>query len=722
MFCSFITQCYNLPMAGARIPRRVFLKGLGVALFVGGCTTDVGLSSLRKPTLTPLPTPTPTPLPSADGVAQAFLSAWQAGDYDLMYSLLTPDSQGRIAPDIFQSRYRQALTEATVDRIETQLQSLLHDGGQASATFHSIWQTTLFENIEADNQMRLKFMDGRWGVEWQPTLVLPQLGEGVTLAFLSEQPARGNIYDNKFHALATQGQMVTVGLVPQFLEDEEIVVDYLSTLTNVDPEVIYNKITTARPDWFVPIADITFETSLEHDNLLNNISGLERRAREVRVYNDGETASHVIGYMGAIPVERKQVYLVEGYQGDELVGLSGIEGWGEQILAGKRGGRLVSLSPTREVLAELSAVASQPGSSIYLTIDTTFQATVERLLGSRLGAVVVMDINTGAVQALVGYPRFKPAVFTTGFDVEAWTDLYGDESRPLVNRATQGAYPPASIFKIITLTAGLEAIGLQPEHTFVCTGKWDGLGEDFVKACWLESGHGKINLIDGLTQSCDVVFYEVGLALHRSDPRFLPDWARNFGLGLPTNILGIEEGTGVVADEAWKQANLNEPLFDGDSVNSAIGQGFMLATPLQITRLMAAIANGGQLLTPRIVERIVDVNGNEQVFNPETTAVLPISPENMELIRSSLEAVVSGARGTARQAFEGITYTVAGKTGTAESGQEEPHAWFAGYAPVDNPRVAITVILEHAGEGSKVAAPLFREILEAYFEWESSQS
>jgi len=690
-------------------------------ILVGGCTAGLEPATV-EPTATPLPTPTPTPLPSANGVVQAYLAAWSAADYDRMYSLLSPDSQLRISRTAFEGHYMRALAEATVNRVETQLQSLLHHSDQASAIFQSTWQTTLFDTIHADNQMKLKFLEGRWGVEWQPTLVLPQLGEGISLAFLSQQPARGNVYDKSYHALASQGQMVTVGIIPQYLKDDRVVIDYLSTLTRVKPDTILNKVSTANPDWFVPIADITFETSLEHDNLLNNLAGVERRAREVRVYNDGETAAHIIGYMGAIPAERRQDYLNEGYRGDELVGLAGLEGWGERVLAGQRGGRLVTLSQSREVLTELGAVEAQSGSSIYLTIDTPFQATVEHLLGERLGAIAVMNPDTGMIYAIASYPRFKPAVFTTGFDVETWTKLYTSETRPLLNRATQGLYPPASIFKIVGLSAGLEALELKPDHMFMCTGKWDGLGKEFKKECWLKTGHGKINLLDGLTQSCDVVFYEVGLALHRSDRQLLPDWARAYGLGAATGVIGIQEATGVVVDDLWKQAKYNEPLFDGDAVNLAIGQGFMLASPLQINRLIAAIANGGRLVTPRIIDRIVAVDGSEEVFEPEEAGILSISAETMTLIRQSLEAVVSGAQGTARQAFEGITYTVAGKTGTAESGQEEPHAWFAGYAPADNPRVAITVILEHAGEGSRHAAPLFRQVLEAFFEWEATQS
>lgn len=710
-------------MMGAKIPRRIFLKSLGVALLVTGCSSEIAQLPIPQPapTLTPLPTLTPTPLPSADAVSQAYLSAWAHGDYPTMYSLLTPDSQLRLTPDQFQSAYADAQTQATVTQVATQLQSLLHTGDQASATFHSVWQTHLFGNLNADNTMRLKFSQGRWGVEWQPTLVLPQLGEGVSLIFLSEQPARGNIYDKNFHALAAQGQMVTVGVIPQFLKDEKKVIEYLSSLTKVSPDKIQTQITAARPDWFVPIGEITFEASLENDNMLVNLTGVDRRAHEVRVYNDGETAAHIIGYMGKIPAEQKQEYLAQGYQGDELVGLSGVESWAEHDLAGQRGGRLVTLSSARQILSEIATLQARAGSSVYLTVDTVFQATVEQLLGERLGAVVVMDPRSGALYALVSYPRFKPAVFTTGFDVDAWAKLYSSEKRPLLNRTIQGLYPPGSVFKVVTLSAALEALDLKPETTFVCTGKWDGLGKEFEKKCWLQGGHGRINLIDGLTQSCDVVFYELGLALHKKDPQLLPNWAHAFGLGVPTDLLGLTESAGVVPDDAWKRANLNQPLFDGDAVNTGIGQGYMLATPLQMARLLAAVGNGGHLMRPRLIDKIVSVDGKEQLFQPEIAGTLPVSPESLDLIRHSLEAVVSGARGTARYAFNNITYTVAGKTGTAESGQEKPHAWFVGYAPADDPHVTIAVILEHAGEGSKEAAPLFRQIVEAFFEWEAKQ-
>jgi penicillin-binding protein 2 len=705
-----------------KIPRRLFLKEMGVAFLLGGCSSPLTTLTTGQPTATPLPTPSPTPLPSADGAAQAYLAAWGRGDYAAMYSLLTPTSHQALSLAQFEAQYTRPMLEATVTQVDAQLQSLLHQGNQASATFFAGWQTRLFGPINANNQMKLRFEGDRWGVDWQPTLVLPQLGHGVSLAFLGEQPARGNIYDTDFHALAAQGQMVTVGVIPMFLEDPPAVVALLARITGVKPDKIQAAIDAARPDWFVPIGQIDFETSLEVDNLLNNLKGIDRRAHEVRTYNDGDTAAHVIGYMGAIPAEQKQSYLEKGYNGEELVGLVGVERWGEAELAGQRGGRLVTLSSARQVLSEIASTPARAGHSVYLTLDTAYQATVERLLGERLGAVVVMNPNTGAIYALASFPRFKPAVFTTGFDAEAWVNLYTDDTRPLVNRATQGLYPPGSVFKIITISAGLEAAGLKPEQSYVCTGKWAGLGPGFEKDCWLKTGHGQINLLDGLTQSCDVVFYEVGLALHQQNPQLLPDYARAFGLGQPSGIMGVSESAGVVPDDAWKRSNLNEPLFEGDAVNSAIGQGYMLSTPIQVARMLAAIGNGGRLVRPTVIQKIVSVDGVEKLVEPEETGALPLSPENLALIRRSLEAVVSGARGTARAAFEGIPYTVAGKTGTSESGQEEPHAWFSGYAPAEAPEVAIAVVLEHAGEGSKEAAPLFRQVVEAFFDWQARKA
>jgi penicillin-binding protein 2 len=528
-------------------------------------------------------------------------------------------------------------------------------------------------------------------------------------------PIRGNIYDQGGLGLAVDGRVVTVGVVPGWLEDKATVVPLLSSITGVTPEVIQDKIANSQPDWFVPIADVSPEVSINNDELLSSLLGVTRRERTIRVYKAGELAAHGVGYLGTIPPNELEGWQSRGYRGDELVGRAGVEGWGEPYLAGRRGGRLVTLTEHNEEVALVAEINPRPGGSIHLTLEKEFQAEVERILGHRPGAVVVLDPNTGFVLAIASYPSFDPNLFATGIDPKTWSNLSSNPHRPLVGRGTQGAYPPGSVFKIVTMAAGMRDLGLVSDTTFVCTGTWDRLGEEFVKTCWLETGHGQITLQNGLIQSCDVVFYDVGLALQNADPQFLPDMARAFGLGTVTGIVGVEETAGLVPDPAWKLAEKAESWFPGDSVNLAIGQSDLLTTPLQIANLLAAVGNGGTLYRPQLVRRIVEPVGPEQMNQPEVLAHLPVSPELLTVIRRGLEGVVSGARGTAREAFEGATFTAAGKTGTAETGQEEPHAWFAGYAPAESPQIAVAVLLEHAGEGSKEAAPVFRQVVEAYF-------
>lgn len=704
----------------SRLSRRALLK-LALAGLASACApSEVEVPSLPitlapPATPTPVPTITPIPLPSADGAAATFLSAWSVGDYATMYNLLIDADQVNISSDQFRASYLNSLREATATAVRAQLRSLLRDGPRALAGFRVEWQTTLFGPLEFDNTMPLQWEGGGWRVDWTSKLVLPQLKDGLKLALLDYRPIRGNVYDRSGLGLAVDGRVVTVGVVPGWIEDQVAVISHLSTITGVATEVIQDKIANSQPDWFVPIADVSPEVSVNNDELLSSLAGVTRRERTVRVYKTGDLAAHLVGYLGTIPPEQLEAWQARGYRGDEIVGRAGVEAWGEPYLAGRRGGRLVTLTEHNMEAGQVAEAVPRPGGSIYLTIDKGLQADAERILEERPGAIVVLDPNNGFVLAMASYPRFDPSLFAKGIGQEAWKALNTDLNRPLVGRGTQGAYPPGSVFKIVTMAVGMEKLGLTPDATFVCTGTWDRLGDEFVKTCWLETGHGRINLQDGLAQSCDVVFYDIGLALHNADPQILPQMARAFGLGTVTGITGVEETGGLVPDLAWKLAEKGEGWFPGDTVNLSIGQSYLLTTPLQIANLLAAIGNGGTLYRPQLVHRIVEPIGPEQANQPEVLARLPVSPERLAAIQAGLEGVVSGPRGTAREAFAGATFTAAGKTGTAETGQEEPHAWFAGYAPAGSPQVAIAVLLEHAGEGSKKAAPVFRQMAEVFF-------
>ncbi len=694
------------------LSRRVFLK-LGLALLASACAPERAPASLAI--VRPSPTPTPTPHPSPDGTSAAFLAAWSVSDYETMYDLLIEADRLDMSRDRFSARYLNTLREATVTAVRAELQSLLHDGPRARASFRAEWKTALFGPLEFDNSMSLLWVGGRWAVDWSSTLVLPQLGDDLKLVLLDQIPIRGNIYDRGGIGLAVDGDLVTIGVVPGWIVDEATVIAHLSAITGVAPDVIQSKIANSQPDWFVPIADVSAEVSISNDELLSALVGVTRRERTVRVYKGNDLGAHLVGYLGTIPPDQLEAWQERGYRGDEVVGRVGIEGWGEPYLAGRRGGRLVTLNEHNEEVSQVAEAIPRPGGSIYLTIDKALQADAERILGQRPGAIVALDPNTGFVLAMASYPRFDASLFAAGIDQKTWAALNADPDRPLLGRGTQGAYPPGSVFKIVTMAAGMEKLGLSADTPFFCNGTWDRLGENFIKTCWLETGHGNITLQDGLTQSCDVVFYDVGLALQNADPLILPDMARAFGLGSVTGIAGVDETPGLVPEPDWKLTEMGERWFPGDSVNLAIGQGYLLTTPLQIANLLAALGNGGTLYQPQLIQRIVEPTGPEQVSQPEILTHLPVAPQHLEVIHTALEGVVTGAKGTARQAFEGVAFTAAGKTGTAESGQEEPHAWFAGYAPVDSPQIAIAVVVEHAGEGSKEAAPLFRQVVEAYF-------
>jgi penicillin-binding protein 2 len=364
------------------------------------------------------------------------------------------------------------------------------------------------------------------------------------------------------------------------------------------------------------------------------------------------------------------------------------------------------------VLADKPA---QESSSLYTTFDREFQREVQDILGQRAGAIAVLEADTGRVLALATYPTFDPRPFATGISDAEWSGLLGDPWHPLVNRATQGTYPAGSVFKVVTMAAGMEAAGLTADSSFTCEGIWTGLGPDLPKRCWLRSGHGLIPLDRALTVSCDITFYQLGVLLNDLNHEALPEYARRFGLGAATGIQ-VEEEAGLVPDPSWKLRAKGEGWATGDAVNLSIGQSELLVTPLQMAAMLAAVGNGGTLYRPSVVEMVAsDPDNPDWEFEPVALAELPMSPENLSVIQDSLHKVTSHPSGTAYQVFSDLDLAVAGKTGTAESGSGEPHAWFVGYAPASEPEIAIAVIVEHTGLGANYAAPLLRQVVEAYF-------
>jgi penicillin-binding protein 2 len=652
-------------------------------------------------------------------VAFAYLQAWERGDYAAMYSLLSPTAQEQNSEDEFAAAHLQVAEEATLLGVKTQILAAYQPDTYAEVSFSAEFHTGLVGDFQIQNQMALAYEEGRWGVDWTPALVLPQLSDETFVRMTTWSPSRGNIYDRNGLGLAVQGELVEVGVIPGEIENEPALLSLLSQLLGVTAADLRERYAAAQPDWYVPLGRMSPETVEVYYDALGAIPGVEFREAWTRSYRGEAIAPHVVGVVGPIPSEEVEQWRARGYSGDELVGLMGLERWGEEYLAGQRGGRLEILSDKGQLVAVLAEKQSRESGSLYTTFDREFQMEVQDILGQTLGAIAVLEARTGRVLALATYPSFDPNPFAAGISEGQWQRLGSDVRRPLVNRATQGTYPLGSVFKIVTMSAGMEAAGLTESSSFLCRGTWTGLGPEWPKVCWLRSGHGNIPLNKALSVSCDITFYQVGLLLNGVNQSLLPDYARQFGFGARTGI-EIEEDPGLVPDPAWKIQAKGEGWAPGDSVNLAIGQSELLVTPLQVAVMLAAVGNGGTLYRPQVVEMIAsDPSNPEHTLEPAEMAQLPISAANLAVIQDSLYKVTSASYGTAFRAFEGLEVPVAGKTGTAESGQQKPHAWFAGYAPADNAEIAIAVVVEYSGEGAVYAAPLLRKVVEAYYEIEA---
>ncbi|RME12758.1 MAG: penicillin-binding protein 2 [Ardenticatenia bacterium] len=692
-----------------RLTRRAVLK-----LVPSGVAAALLAACRQQAALLPTPSATP-PAESPEPIARTFLSAWQADDFDTMYALLDDESQARITRDDFEQTYRQIFDEATIYAFETTLVAAGRvDATTAAADFDAVYRTRLVGDLVVRPRLPMTLVGETWRIRWTPATIIPQLGEGNVLRLFKRTSTRGVIYDRQRNILATQGAIVVVGVVPGRIQDEPTMLNVLSALLNKAPADIAALYANQPPDWFIPVGRIAFETFQEQYDTLAAIPGLDFREQAARSYPQGSTAAHVLGYVGPISREELAALGERGYEEDDIVGKMGLEKAAEEWLAGKKGGRLAVLTPEGQEVATLADVPAQQSLSLHTSLDVELQQVAEAVLDGKRGSVVVLDVKTGRVLALASAPTFDPNAMSNLLDLQQRLAFINRADQPLLNRATQGAYPPGSVFKIVSMATALQEGLFATTSTFNCPGYWDRLG--IRMNCWKSSGHGTIDLSNGLVESCDVVFYEVGLAAYNRDPNLLQTYARRFGLGALTGV-ELDESAGLVPDNEWKVSVQGVGWTPGDSVNMAIGQGFLLTTPLQIARMMAAIANGGTLYRPQIIVSAEDPTGERPplTFEPQVDGTLDLAPEHLQAIRDALLRVTQPPRGTASHIFRDFPVPVAGKTGTAEAPGVAPHAWFAAYAPAPTPEIAVVAMAENAGEGSGVAAPMVREVLAHYF-------
>lgn len=568
---------------------------------------------------------------------------------------------------------------------------------------------------------------------------LRQRSEKNSIRTLRLEAPRGEVVDRDGKLLATTRPAFDVRMIPSDVQDLPRELAALGELLELDPAPYHEKLSHLRgrarfqP---VPIAmDISFEHLARVETHRLRLPGVLTEVVPRRHYLEGELAAHVLGKIGEIHATQLEKPEFQSYVSGEIVGQSGVEAMFEPQLRGKAGGRNVVVDVVGREVELLDEVPASEGGRVRLALDLDLQRVAEAAFldvpegePAKMGALVALDPRNGDVLALVSKPAYDPNDFAGGVDTEVWSRLMSDEWRPLQHRALKGQYPPGSTYKAFVAAAALEEKVVTQHTTVYCPGYYR-LGNRRY-GCWKKEGHGSVDLHKALQQSCDVYFYTVGntLTIDR-----IARFSRAFGLGGPTKIIGVtagEEKEGLIPTEAWKERRFGQKWIAGETISAAIGQGYNLVTPIQLAVAYAAIANGGQVVRPRLVLEAIDREGKVQTFAPEVGELVPVSAKNLAAVRAGLEAVVEEPGGTGgRSRVPGVR--VAGKTGTAQvvrlertkdmKESEVPikyrdHAWFVAYAPAENAEIVVAVLAEHGGHGGSAAAPIAQRVLARYFE------
>ncbi|HEX9078854.1 MAG TPA: penicillin-binding protein 2, partial [Desulfuromonadaceae bacterium] len=459
---------------------------------------------------------------------------------------------------------------------------------------------------------------------------------------------------------------------------------------------------------------------LEENRL--RLPGVEIEMKPVREYAGGMLAAHLLGYIGEVSEDELNNKEYEEYNPGDYVGKNGIERSWEKELHGNDGGRQLEVDARGRVLRTISESYPTVGNSVVLTIDANLQKQAEHAFGDQAGAAVAIDVNSGEILAFVSNPGFDPALFSGKLPADTWKEYLEDKRHPLENKALTGQYPPGSTFKIITALSGLENGKIDEKTSVVCNGSYD-LGTSTFK-CWNRHGHGVTNLKKSLRESCDVYYYQLGEHLGVDA---IAATARKFLLGAPMGIGLLHEKGGLIPTTEWKLKRFGKRWFHGETLPVAIGQGYVLMTPVQLASMIATVANEGTVYRPHLVKRIVDSDGKLlKEFRPEIMGTTGISADKFRLVKQGLFAVVNEPGGTGAMARLYDVH-VAGKTGSSQvvklrdsklstPWQFRDHALFVAFAPYEKPEIAVAVVVEHGEHGGSAAAPIAGRILRAWFD------
>ncbi|WP_456380049.1 penicillin-binding protein 2 [Thiolapillus sp.] len=543
-------------------------------------------------------------------------------------------------------------------------------------------------------------------------------------------PTRGLIYDRNNRLLALNRPAFNLEIIPEMvpeLEKSLAELEQLIEIRTADKERFYKLKRQKRRFESIPIKlDISQEEAALFAVNRYKFPGVSIQARLTRTYPQKDLMAHVVGYVGRVSLKDLRSIDASNYAGTTYIGKTGVEKSYEDILHGKVGLQQVEVNVLGKTVRVLEETPPRPGRSLRLNLDMDLQRVALDALGDGNGAVVAIDPKTGGVLAMVSKPGFDANPFVEGISSKAYKALQEDPDKPLFNRTLQGAYPPGSTIKPFMALAGLEMEYLDLQEKIYCPGFFQLPGHDHKYRDWKKTGHGPMDVDAAITQSCDVFFYQLA---HEIGIDKLQEYLKEFRFGEKTGIDLIGERTGIRPSREWKRKRFKQVWFPGETVIIGIGQGAFETTPLQLAAATAAIANGGHYLEPRLVEEVVDESMGEVRPSDTKEHIIPINnPSNWDEIRKSMVHVIEGARGTARH-LQNEHYRIAGKTGTAqvftvkqdEEYDEETvpekmrdHALFIAYAPVEDPQIAVAVIVENGGHGGATAAPVAKQVMDAW--------
>lgn len=708
---------------------------------------------------------TPSPVPqqpsgrTPEQTARTFLDSWAAEDFEAMYSLVSPRILEIYPFEDFRALYTNADSQMGFEGVIYDIQDIRLQGLSAAISYDAILQSTTFGAIEDDGRiMRLVEEGNGWYVAWSPMDILNGMTSTVRLRTERRFPTRGTIYDRNGLPLAQDnGTAIAVYLLEQDIRNVDVCYDLLASLMMrpypylTDLGALYNDDTV----YFVGEMDselYNFNRS-DIDNFCGTdidaaFFGTKIRQLSGRTYFGHGAISHITGYMAPVPAQDLEIWERRGYASGDTVGIVGIESTFQDELAGtpEQFLRLIDISGG-VILRELGgAIGSEP-QPVQLTIDRTLQLYLAQAMNDGWnnslrdwasvatgGAGVVLDVNSGAILAMFSYPTYDPRIFNpesmyyqTGTDFAAASSqieraVNGDPFFPvgsaMNNRVIGEQYSPGSTFKIVTALAAADTQTWQRDQIFECELTWEGgtlfgdalaFREDW-RVSLEEEAAGPITMSQALTTSCNPFFWQTGALMYQRDRNTVANYANMLGLGTATglNTLAYREAAG----------NIPEPVDITDALNNAIGQGNTQVTAIQMARLVSAIANGGTLYRPYIVEQVGGLDGTTitEDFEAIVTSQLDVSTEAIEVVRIGMcDVPIDEELGTASSIFINAPYSSCAKTGTAQTGAFAPHSWYVAYAPADNPQIAIAIVVTNSREGSEVAAPIVRRFFENYF-------